>query len=81
MSERLELGDVVRTTLKTLWFVDEVGGYELVRAKCVRASHPATPYRFGHRTTLGRQVTPPTMVIARNVVDFEHACAIVALLS
>jgi hypothetical protein len=76
---RLELGDIYATDLDGIWFVDEVGGQELVHIRCVR------PVTFGmepgYATTTNRQVQPKHRRLIGKAIDFEHASAIVALMS
>lgn len=79
MKRQLELGDVFKTDLNGFWFVDQVGGHELVRIVCVRPpkelAHATSP---GYVTTTHRQPDSHRELLGY-ATDFDHASAIVAL--
>lgn len=80
MKERFEKGDIVQAIKAgTIWFVEEVGGAELVQGRCVRQRQDSDMYPFGTTSAFGREVKPFNIILGQ-AVDFEHACAIVALL-
>ena len=77
MNRQLELGDIYETDLKGVWYVDEVGGHELVRIVCVRSvTFSMDP---GYVTTTDRQKQWDKRRLIGKAVDFEHATAIVAM--
>lgn len=78
MKEQLEKGDIVQINGGVVWFVEEVGGQELVQGRCVRPG-PVTVHPFGATATLSRPVVQRTEFFG-TARDFDHACAIVALM-
>lgn len=76
---QLEVGDLFSAYLGgTIWLVEVIGGR--VRGCCVKEG-VSRLYAIGDRQYLGESIDENTVLVATNVADFEHACAIVALLS
>lgn len=82
MTRQLESGDVFQTDVGGVWFVDAVGGYEMARIVCVRSVKDTNIPKVGFSTTTHRQPKgDKERRLIGQAVDFEHASAIVALMS
>lgn len=75
----LEVGDVMRAGVGTFWFIEAIITPADVNGRCIRPAHPGM-WEIGQVEALGRRLYTPADVIAK-ARDFEHACAIVALIA